>query len=651
MNCQDIARILDERDIDGLSAGEWSRVQTYLDSCQDCARDWQVHARLRDQLVPAVPAELRASFASVTGSGAPDVRRRGRFIAIGALAAVAAAAAMVSVQMNRSPSDAEVTLVQSGVDAEAVAEDLPVAESATNLPPAVTEPESPSAPAKQPTGVPDSSALHVLLLPVRHESEDEAARQPTDAFHHSLYLALRNQPDVSVELADEQASGRSSHRITVISPNGATDGTRRMVGMSAGGRSGAQFSGPGAAWAVEVTLDAVGRTNPGHTASVDQFLDEHGVPTGGSCNASLSVDRPDTSLDVGPVHPNAMPEMCTSAEGLAAWLVAALRPQPAPPPDDVAMVVAQLAGSSNPHGAFREILRRSRQDGLAFDVAAIDAVMAYLRGLTPDQRAVGLIQMRSLRQPGLLAPLLELLRQDEDEKVRLEVISTLVASFPGDARVRAAFESVATRDRSRMVQMAASRTLDEDKSWREYALATLSDSSLAPEDRLAPVLYDAQYPGGLAKLPAYLGSERGTRLLSDLFYELRAAASLPQPEMPADVPAALAARMAEMGGGVVGWSVGSASGRAEPQVSVPGGSQQQLNQVLMLLNLANPAVAVDLHISILRESPRPPQPLLVTALQGLATHRDDLRASAMLDDIAAGRAGQDLRDLFGRLQL
>lgn len=105
MNCQDIARILDERGVDHLLSGHQDDVQAHLATCRDCTRDWQIHAELSKAAIPAVPAELRAHFAAPLAGGLnPGVRRRSRFVVIGAVVAVAAAAGMLALQMNRSPA-------------------------------------------------------------------------------------------------------------------------------------------------------------------------------------------------------------------------------------------------------------------------------------------------------------------------------------------------------------------------------------------------------------------------------------------------------------------------------------------------------------------------------------------------------------------
>jgi hypothetical protein len=117
MNCHDIARILDERDVDGLLSREQSDVRAHLVTCRDCARDWQIHAQLADARIPAVPTELRALYSPQVGGVANlAARQRSRFVVLGTVVAVAAAAAMLALQMNTLPAPVAATVDPVRVD-------------------------------------------------------------------------------------------------------------------------------------------------------------------------------------------------------------------------------------------------------------------------------------------------------------------------------------------------------------------------------------------------------------------------------------------------------------------------------------------------------------------------------------------------------
>jgi hypothetical protein len=101
MNCQDMARILDEQEVDGLLAEEQSGVQVHLNTCRECARDWQIHAQLAGVAIPAVPAALRAQFTpQMVAASRNGGHRRNRLVVIGVLIALAAAAATLLVQKD-----------------------------------------------------------------------------------------------------------------------------------------------------------------------------------------------------------------------------------------------------------------------------------------------------------------------------------------------------------------------------------------------------------------------------------------------------------------------------------------------------------------------------------------------------------------------
>lgn len=140
MSCQDMARMLEEQEVDGLLAIEQPAVQAHLAACRDCARDWQIHARLSAVTIPSVPAELRARYAAPAAGVANAIaQRRSQFIVFGTFVAVAAVAAMLALQAYRPP-----TLVASAgepVQVEAVAmPDVPMVPASIGLLPSKAEP-------------------------------------------------------------------------------------------------------------------------------------------------------------------------------------------------------------------------------------------------------------------------------------------------------------------------------------------------------------------------------------------------------------------------------------------------------------------------------------------------------------------------------
>lgn len=116
MNCRDIARLLDDEDVRALPAAVHSDVQAHLATCRECARDWQIHAQLAEMPIPALPAGLRAQFmARAAQRPVIGAHRRNRFLVIGAVVAMAAAAAVLTLQVDEPapPAAAAVEAAQA----------------------------------------------------------------------------------------------------------------------------------------------------------------------------------------------------------------------------------------------------------------------------------------------------------------------------------------------------------------------------------------------------------------------------------------------------------------------------------------------------------------------------------------------------------
>jgi antitoxin (DNA-binding transcriptional repressor) of toxin-antitoxin stability system len=641
MNCQDIARILDEQEVDGLLTDERSAAQVHLASCAECARDWQIHAQLSGARIPEVPAELRALYQREVGIGAPGTRRSGRLVVIGALVAVAAAAAMLGVQLRVSRTEVAPVAVlpqRESVVATVAGEAFPaVPDGRAGEIEQSTEQAAPSAAAS-------ADRLRIVMMPTRYDSGDKTARSAIDAFQSSLLMALRNTPDVMVEVAGRAAAADDlpANRITVVSPRVTVLSSGDRVYHSGGGEytwtESGTFHNPQQRWMVEVMLEPAITKIPSSNSGVHHRIDGSGTPSGSSCGAhGIPI------LNIGNAFPGGrsaqeMRHVCSSVEKLAARLIAALRPQVEPPASDTALFITRLADASSPvrdrEAAFSELLRRARSGAIVLDSAAGEAIAAYIGSLPPDQRRQRLLSFRGVRQSGLVQVLLAFLQQDDNDKVRLEALSVLVKDYVSQSNVRTALEAATRQDASQLVRMVAQRTLHGDAQWEPYVVATLLDRSQPIRDRLAPAQYEAglaNYPEGFEKMQSYLGSEEVTRQLLDIFQELRS-----QTRQPArnGIPAMQ---------GVSPTSQGFQGGQ-QPQ-------DEEMQRVVSLLSMTNPSAAIDLQIRILTEDPQSySRPLSSYALSNLLDRRrrDDSRVIKALEDVAAGKSGPELRNQLER---
>ncbi|HUG73700.1 MAG TPA: zf-HC2 domain-containing protein, partial [Steroidobacteraceae bacterium] len=108
MNCQDIAQILDDGDTRRLDTGLRRAVEAHIAGCPECARDWHNHDHLTTRSLPAMPPVLVARCRELTACATPAGRsqRTGkRYIVVGALAALAAAAAMLVIGLRNAPEE------------------------------------------------------------------------------------------------------------------------------------------------------------------------------------------------------------------------------------------------------------------------------------------------------------------------------------------------------------------------------------------------------------------------------------------------------------------------------------------------------------------------------------------------------------------
>jgi hypothetical protein len=501
MNCQDIARILDDQDIAALSAVDQQQAKLHLASCHECARDWELHAQLAASVMPAFPQELRASCRSLVmaGSGVARARTRSRLILVSTLAVVAAAAAMLGLQWPGSSQPSEVaaapapnelvpaTAVPASVDTQAVeSQEKPE--------------EAPAAKLLPPEAAP---SFTVAVLPLIHDSDPPAHRQTIDSFHASLLAELRRIP--GLVLVDSRAEAQ--YRVTV-----------RGLAADAPATAGSQLfpnagMPPGGSWRVEVVVDVAGKKlGEGH--SVTQSANE-------VQSASISSSAADSryvglvgAVTVGNCAATATqqaksPGSCSEPAQLAASQVATLRARLFPPDASFQRnFLAQLQDPQLPEEARTrasmqlQILLSNRR--IVWDAATIRTFFDMAVEGADPRFFSWWGALRGVRSPDLVQPLLGALRNGADEKVRLGAMSLLRLDYASLPEVRAAFEIVARDDPRELVRQEAQRILYGDAGWRNYVVATLGNTSLTDDARLAPLAYMAQSRDHTAQLPAVM---------------------------------------------------------------------------------------------------------------------------------------------------
>jgi hypothetical protein len=208
MNCQDIFRTLDSRDVDELSSSERNACEAHALSCRDCGSEWVVYTRLSAMPTPPLSRDFVARCVAVaaTQNGNITSRRPSRMVLLGTVFVVAgaAAAAMLGLQLTASRDDGKsVTLtvpyiaapeavVHKALDTSSVPEDA--AQASPPSPPAI--PESPG------------GTFTVTVLPLREESKDPDITMAAETYYSALLDELRKVPGLVMVSAARSATTR-----------------------------------------------------------------------------------------------------------------------------------------------------------------------------------------------------------------------------------------------------------------------------------------------------------------------------------------------------------------------------------------------------------------------------------------------------------
>jgi hypothetical protein len=450
--------------------------------------------RLREAVEEQDPGDAFTArvMAAVDGAKVIDIRsrRRRRVILLGGLLVVGAAAAMLALRLSDSDGKQTGELAPPAI-ADQLDADREIA--AVGTPPAGEQVAAVSTAAASAEG---PRRFTVLVMPLVDQSGEPEGRPPAEAFQAALERELRRMPDLVV-LDSSRASGAELASVNfrlIVSSLGA----KTLLPAQDPRLDGEGSRAPGTGfWSVEARFEVANDFQPGMQAGfhyyVQLVIGADGVPvvTAG-CNFGAALRRMVTETP------------CGRTEGIASALVDIMRHQAMDP-----RVYQQRMEARLRDPALNEDQRRQALNALiaaeaesALDAASIKAIADYLSGLAPSQRKKQWQQLGARKDPRLVQAMLDALRGDPDEDVRLEVLKSLKASHAAEQRVMAAIESTARDDSSPLVRVAARRALHGDAEWNSYVIGTLRDSSLADKERLAPLFYAAQTASAAAQVEA-----------------------------------------------------------------------------------------------------------------------------------------------------
>lgn len=474
MNCQEIARVLDSRDVNGLSAVERDACDAHAMSCPRCAPTWVVYTRLAAIPVPPMSPEFVArceALAMTPGRVTPLRRASSRGVLIGTILVVAAAAAMLSMRlMDGQPDAPAAESAAAAVTGEPG--DSSVALEASR--PAADEPVAGEDHAAIDAPV---AAITVQVLPLRNEVKHPAGRKAVSSTYAAFIERLRGVPGVTVVVADSgaTASPAPNYRISMTGEEG-------IWGPDSDHKFGGRFQ-------TDILM-------PNGAARIQSY-GSYSVQVAPGC----VTDPQAHGLETGRL-------VCSDAEGTAANLVGNLRKSEFPPDPalrrelksrllDRSLDVLQRQQALNDlvrfgggYGGYKAFIEYNKN--LADPALIRGAVDLATTSSDPKVRAGVWTVLRGSGNTGLISPLLAALGRDADGDVRLHAVVMLAGEFAGDARVQAALAVASRQDTRPLVRAVAHRASAgsaAEADWRKYIVASLKDSSRPAAERVEALLH------------------------------------------------------------------------------------------------------------------------------------------------------------------
>ena len=485
MNCHDMARLMDDGDPRSLAAAERAAVASHLSDCIECRTDWQVFERVLAKRIAPPSArfverlwrELRAQE-----SGAVEPGRAARMYLLGGLLLVGTAAAVIAWQSAREP------IVAGGPASGLSPGTGPVAQtgSATGdaIAPSSAGPAD-SAAGDEVTALVASNRPRLLILPTIHSNPSPAAIEATDAIDAAVTRALRRMPYFEVvEIVEAQIEAAD----IIISPRAGPPGFVFPVTENDRDRGIARHFGGEFAVRVQSL-----RTNDG--VPPDMWLvNVRSVDSTGGHAEIVQNDPP--LFEFRETYEAA-------GERLARLVAAELLPD-----QEQAIWEGVIMDTRAADAVRLDALEMWNRPGTllgsrrTLSGVAIDSAIELARDSTdPTIRSALWKGLGFTADPAVMLPLVDALRVDPDAGVRGAAADALDA-FALNPTARAVLEGAVNNDDSVDVRLRARWTLTSFDERLNYVQASLRDSSLSVDSRVAPLIlfrerYNAESDAGL----------------------------------------------------------------------------------------------------------------------------------------------------------
>jgi hypothetical protein len=431
--------------------------------------------RLRASMVAPKPGPMfTARVLARIARGA--ARRRSRFILLGTMLVVGAAAAMLAWRMSdMQPRPVVSTAIAAMPGAGPVAKE-PVVQTAEAGDPVAAKP-------MQPQIKEISPRYSVLVMPLRQQGQDQSKRDPVQTLHAAMVEELRKVPGLTLRVPGEAERGsgdQPDYVLTLISlarrvsPSGAIVFRSTDGGTTYSLINGAIVTSSGNGSAVSNTRIS---GDPANIQWVEVVVEPRQAAAS-RFNLPVGADGAAETL-----------------AQLAATQIENLRLQVFPPDSGFQQrVVAQLGDPGEDQPRRLKVLQvlqtLARDGGSRLDADTIQAIVRYAATQPVLMRANVWATLRwaQVSHPALVAPLVECLRRDPDQQVRLVALGHLETNFSGNPVVRSALERIGQEDPDGIVRVMARRALYGQAQWRDEIMTALHDNALSYEARLAPLI-------------------------------------------------------------------------------------------------------------------------------------------------------------------
>lgn len=465
MNCYEIASILDDGDTGRLDERTRIAVGAHLDTCAECARHWNLHARLAARALPPMPQELAEACRTLVQAG-PAVggraRARSRFILIGTLAAVAAAAAMLLLSLRDRPvtayvpAPAAVEETTAAATTEVLVEEVVPVEAVDPVPaPAATTTEGYS----------------VLILPLEARTEDPAIIAAVRQFQQKSVEALRTLSGVTVM---ESPGGKEPNYALLFAALDPMPSDRTGMGR----------------YQVTTYVPRSSRTKEQLAAYTPELLRSQGMRVDAFPGFVPAFSYNSIVLTAEACQGNFCPAEAVRG-AINSLRMNAFRHDMAMQREVVARLLDPGLDPALRQGAISDLnamISTGRAPKLDADLVR---GLLNLHAGTADaqQRARLWTSLAGWKDPGLIAPMAELARTEGDEQVRASLVTRLAGNFGSDPAARKALQEISSSDASKLVRQVARRELLGEADWHQYVLDTVRDRDLSAQQRFEPIKY------------------------------------------------------------------------------------------------------------------------------------------------------------------